>query len=113
MKNIQVIDGADNTAYDVFQLFDEEFKKIFPAEGQDIQFAEDLTDEVHEILEDVWKRRIDKKQIKGIHGTLFYQLEGKKKFYPTLREEDLTKAKGRQVAISRPAQGTLINISPT
>lgn len=42
MKNVMVIDGALNCAYDVFQATEEEFRSMFPAPGQDIQFIEDL-----------------------------------------------------------------------
>jgi len=37
MKNIQVIDGAANSVYDIFAASEEEFSLIFP-EGQDIAF---------------------------------------------------------------------------
>lgn len=29
MENIQVIDGAENTAYDIYPCTDEEFEKLF------------------------------------------------------------------------------------
>ena len=35
------------------------------------------------------KNEIDKKKIKGIHGTLFYELLFKKKYYPNKREKDM------------------------
>ena len=41
MKNIQVIDGAMNTKYDVFSVTDEEFALIFPNDT-DMEFIEDL-----------------------------------------------------------------------
>jgi hypothetical protein len=34
MKNIQVIDGAKNSAYDIFSCTEEEFKLLFPDIGQ-------------------------------------------------------------------------------
>lgn len=46
MKNIMIIDGAINCAYDIYQASDEEFSFIFPAEDQDIQFIEDIENEV-------------------------------------------------------------------
>ncbi|HIK04909.1 MAG TPA: hypothetical protein IGS40_09360 [Trichormus sp. M33_DOE_039] len=97
MKNIQVIDRAMNCAYDIFAATDEEFKLIFPDEGQDIQFAEDIysNEEAQMVLSRIWQRRTSKKNVNGIHGTLFYQLEYKKQFYPNFREEDLTINKGR------------------
>ncbi|MBD2364329.1 MULTISPECIES: hypothetical protein [unclassified Anabaena] len=97
MKNIQVIDGARNCAYDIFAATDEEFKLIFPDEGQDIQFDEDIySDKEAQLgLAQIWQRRLDKKSVNGIHGTLFYQLKHKKQFYPNKREEDLTINRGR------------------
>lgn len=41
MKNIQVIDGADNRVYDIFAATDEEFGLIFP-QGQDIAFIDEV-----------------------------------------------------------------------
>jgi hypothetical protein len=41
MKNIQVIDGANNAVYDIFAATDEEFTLIFP-EGQDVAFIEEV-----------------------------------------------------------------------
>jgi hypothetical protein len=35
MKNIQVVDGADDCVYDIFAAADEEFGRIFPP-GQDV-----------------------------------------------------------------------------
>ncbi len=42
MKNIQVIDGAINCAYDVYVATGEDFLLLFPGSGQDIQFIEFL-----------------------------------------------------------------------
>lgn len=97
MKNIQVIDGAVNCAYCVYQVSDEDFSLIFPGANQDIEFIDDLFDRLgdqkaEKILSLIWKRRTDKKNISGLHGTLFYQLECKKKFYPNKRELDLDDA---------------------
>lgn len=41
MKNIQVIDGAINSVYDIFVATDEEFLLIFPEE-QDIAFIDEV-----------------------------------------------------------------------
>ena len=93
MKNIQVIDGAANCAYDIFQATDEEFLFIFPC-GTDIEFIDDLVyrvgeDEAYKVLDKIWPRKINKKSACGIHGTLFYELPNKKKYYPTKHETDL------------------------
>ena len=101
MKNIQVIDGADNCAYDVFATSDEDFAALFPGDGQDIEFIEDFLKRVGktkagDILERLFGAPADKKTFRGIHGTLFYQLKRtKKRFYPTKRETDLDDAGGR------------------
>ena len=41
MKNIQIIDGALNCTYSLFQATDEEFALLFPEPRQDIQYAEE------------------------------------------------------------------------
>jgi hypothetical protein len=41
MKNIQVIDGAQNCRYPIYSVTDDEFAIIFPAKGQGIEFLED------------------------------------------------------------------------
>lgn len=97
MKNIQVIDGAINCAYDVYATTEEEYLKIFPKQGQDIQFIEDIRDDkdVKQILARMWKNRLNKTEIIGIHGTLFYELTEKKQFYPNKQELDITSGLGR------------------
>jgi hypothetical protein len=40
VKNIQIIDGADNATYSVFRVTDEEFRLIFPRKGQDLEIVE-------------------------------------------------------------------------
>lgn len=88
MKNVQVIDGADNCTYSIFQFSERQFAAIFPAKGQDIEFIEDVTKrigdkELGKLLKSAWSRILDKKKARGIHGTLFYELAHKKKYYPT------------------------------
>lgn len=93
MKNIQVIDDANNCTYSLFAATDEEFSAIFPGDA-DIEFAEDFFERIGEelgtkITEEIWKRRVDKKIANGIHGTLFYQLAHKKRYYPTKKEVEM------------------------
>jgi hypothetical protein len=92
MKNIQIIDGAQNCTFSLFQATDEEFVLLFPEHQQDIQYAEDLAsaehqDEVRAALDRIWQRPIRKQDVRGIHGTLFYQLERYKKWYREKRED--------------------------
>jgi hypothetical protein len=88
MKNIQVIDGALNCTFSIFQATDEEFALVFPEAGQDIQYAEDLDlSAVGDVLDRIWERPIRKRDAMGIHGTLFYQLQRYKEWYPQNRED--------------------------
>jgi hypothetical protein len=64
MKNIRVIDGADNCTYSLFTATDEEFNEIFP-DNTDIEFAEDFFSRVSEargieITREIWKRPVKK-----------------------------------------------------
>ena len=79
MKNVQIIDGAENATLSVFQATDEEFAAIF-LDGCDMELAEDLfdrigADEANRLLNSVWCRPILKRDVLGLHGTLFYDNE--------------------------------------
>lgn len=94
MKNIQVIDSATNTEYPIYVVTDEEFMQIFPGERQNVEFIEDLVDRLGEaeasnVLKNVWNRRVEKPKVRGIHGTLFYELLWKKKYYPTKNDTEM------------------------
>ena len=98
MKNIQIIDGALNAVYDIFQVMDQEFSLIFPP-GQDIAFIDEAMArgpraELDEAFTQIWTRRIPKAQAMGIHGILFYELEHKKCYYPTRRDEEAVNPNG-------------------
>src|ERR1700729_2950720 len=94
MRNIQIIDGAKNFVYDIFAGTDEEFALFFPS-GTDIAFI----DEVYErgaarvldaAFNEIWKRRIRKVDVQGIHGIIFWEHDEKKVYYPTRRERTLS-----------------------
>lgn len=92
MKNIQVIDGAQNCVYDVFAASDEDHSLLFP-NGTDIAFAEDFEsradiDQVAGALERLWLNRVPKVNAMGIHGILFYQLTHKREYYPSRKDEE-------------------------
>jgi hypothetical protein len=93
-KNIQVIDGAQNCTYSIFATNQDDFDQIFSGEKQDIEFVQDFIDRVgkrkaNNILKRLWLSPQDKKYVQGIHGTLFYELEYKKQFYPTKKEDEM------------------------
>jgi hypothetical protein len=48
VKNIQIIDGADNATYSIFEATEDEFRTIFPGPGQDIEVVEDYGSRVGE-----------------------------------------------------------------
>ena len=101
MRNIQVIDGAENAVYDVFAATDDEFMVLFP-EGQDVAFIDEVIargqeKEINDIVARIWKRRIPKREAMGIHGILFYELEHKKKYYPTRRDEEAINPDGSRL----------------
>lgn len=92
MKNIQVIDGAVNCVYDVFAATDDQFLLIFPS-GTDVAFIDEVyqrgpSDLLDVVFRDIFQRRIPKSEVNGIHGILFYELDFKKPFYPTRRDEE-------------------------
>jgi hypothetical protein len=94
IRNIQVIDRALNCTYDIFSIGEDDFKEIFPGQFQDIEFVKDFVTRVGDeratrILSRLWKTRVDKKKVRGIHGTLFFELDFKKKYYPTKSEHDM------------------------
>ena len=101
MKNIQIIDGADNCVYDIFAATDEEFSVIFPS-GQNVAFIEELSSktnfpQIGKMLSIIWTRRLRKCDAQGIHGILFYQLEHKKAYYPTRRDEEAVNPDGSKL----------------
>jgi len=101
MKNIQVIDGAENAAYDIFAATDEEFAMIFPV-NENVAFINEVMARgpkrtLDEAFNRIWKRRIPKHDVVGIHGLLFYELEYKKKYYPTRRDEDIQRPQNAEL----------------
>ena len=98
MKNIMVIDGAENCVYDIFAASDDDFALIFPNET-DIAFIEDIerrqsAEIVLAALKRTWSNRVPKRDATGIHGIVFYQMYAKRKYYPTLRDEEAANPDG-------------------
>lgn len=101
MKNIQIFDGADNAAYDIFAATDEEFDLIFPS-GTDVAFIDEVYQSrspqtLDAVFTEIWKRRMPKRQAMGIHGILFYECEHKKVYYPTRRDEEAVNPNGSKL----------------
>lgn len=101
MKNIQVIDGAENCVFDIFMATEEEFILIFP-DDTDIAFIEELYAKGDEKVLDaafnnIWQRRIKKRDAQGIHGIIFYELAEKMIYYPTRKDEEATNPNGSRL----------------
>lgn len=101
MKNIQVIDGAENAVFDIFAIEDEDFSALFPL-GQDVAFIEDVeerlgADKLASILDRLWLFRIRKIDVIGIHGILFFGLAEKKQYYPTRIDEEAINPDGTRL----------------
>lgn len=93
VKNIQIIDGANNCTYSIYAVPDMTFDLLFPQEGQDIEFIKDFiarlgSARAGELLAPIWEHRVDKRGVAGIHGTLFFDLSHKREFCPNKRETD-------------------------
>lgn len=91
MKNVQVIDGAMNATFSIFQATEEEFAAIFP-DGRDIEIADDLVErlgaeDAGRVLSQLWKRPVLKREALGIHGTLFYDADERREFLPSSKRE--------------------------
>jgi hypothetical protein len=93
MKNVQIIDGASNATFSIFQATEDEFAAIFPNE-RDMEVADDLIERLGEqeagrVLGGLWERPILKRDAVGIHGTLFYDADNRREFLPSsMREVD-------------------------
>ena len=91
MKNIQIIDGAMNATFSLFQATLEEFEAIFP-DGRDMELVEDLIDRLGKeataaVLAPLWTRPILKRDALGIHGTLFYDNKDRSAHIPASKRE--------------------------
>jgi hypothetical protein len=116
MKNIQIIDGAVNATYSIFQATDEEFETIFPGLGQDLEVIEDYVsrvgeDEATKTLSKLWDRPIYKRDVHGIHGTLFYDYKEKSKYLPESKRE-IDRAAGQINEAERALYAKLRNAEP-
>ena len=83
---------APDIAFGIFPATDEEFALVFP-EGTDIAFINEIYANGDMQLLDaafnsIWQRRVKKDDARGIHGIIFYELDEKKAYYPTRRDEE-------------------------
>ncbi|MBT2739992.1 hypothetical protein [Bacillus sp. ISL-77] len=88
--NVQIIDGAINSVFEIYNINEEQFNIIFP-NGTDVAFTSDFP--YLEDHEDFWSlfysRRVDKKKVEGIHGTIHLKgSDAVKEDFPNRKETD-------------------------
>lgn len=91
MRNIQIIDAAENATFSIFQATDAEFALIFP-DGRDIELVEDLFERLgnkraRDLLTPIWGRPVLKRDAIGVHGTLFYGWHNRRNHLPASKRE--------------------------
>ena len=79
------------SASSIFQATEVEFVVIFP-DGRDMEIVDDPVERVGEkeagrVLTPLWERPILKCHATGIHGTLLYDADERRKFLPVSRRE--------------------------
>jgi hypothetical protein len=92
LRNIQIIDSADNATFSVLRATEDEFNQIFPVTGQDMEISEDFFQRLGKaratkILSAVWERPVLKRDANGIHGSLFFDYQSKSQHMPTSKRE--------------------------
>ncbi|MBM7656402.1 hypothetical protein [Neobacillus cucumis] len=86
-RNVQVIDGAINSTFEIYEVDIELFDILFP-NGNDIAFTSDFPNlDDTDFYERFYSKMVDKKKVNGIHGTLFLEDIAKESF-PNRRETD-------------------------
>jgi hypothetical protein len=94
VKNIQVIDGAANSIFGIYQVPDDLFDVMFP-NGTDVAFVDEIgkdfeTRQGKRLWNMVYQHPVNKKRVDGIHGTL--HLTGSpvdKEYFPTRKEGEV------------------------
>lgn len=94
MRNIQIIANVENCTYSKFSISDDDYRIIFPEEGQGIEFNIDLEVRLNkkvliELNKRILKIPIEKQSVSGIDGTVFYNLDEKRKYYPAKKEKEM------------------------
>ena len=94
VKNVQIIDGAVNSVFEIYEIDDFSFEEIF-TNDRDVVFMSDITkyldcnEESVSFWQKLYSNRKDKKSINGIHGTLHLEGSNCQKIYFLKGKEDL------------------------
>lgn len=92
MKIIQVVDGADNATFSLFEATEDEFSLIFPGDQQDMALIEDVASSPNakaafDALGRIWNRPILKRDAYALNGVLFYDNDRRRADVPASRRE--------------------------
>ncbi|HUI87502.1 MAG TPA: hypothetical protein VLX61_02130 [Anaerolineales bacterium] len=98
MKNFMVIDGAQNSTYDIFGIDKTTFDIVFP-DNSDIAFLDEVSSRVKALgLDEVdffnklYSNKLQKRNIRGLHGILLSTgSPSRKEYYPTRKESDVSR----------------------
>ena len=72
MKNVEIVDGALNSRFEIYAVDDEVFQRLFPT-GRDEIYLEDLNEEIQndaDFWDRVYAREVDRRSVQGIQGIL-------------------------------------------
>lgn len=97
MKNILVIDSADNCAYDIYACSDQDFWRLFPdvrGDMSDVAFSDEFDyggaqEAERNLWSRLWSNPVPKPLVHGLHGVIFYGFPERKKFYLNRQDRDL------------------------
>lgn len=90
MKNVQVIDGAVNSIFEIYEVPEALFELMFP-DQRDVAFLSDVERAFEGRCDDPWawlhRNSVAKRQVVGIHGTLHLTGSGcLEEYFPDRRE---------------------------
>ena len=95
LKNVQVVTSAANCPVLVFRVSDEDYGLLFP-DGRDLAFEDEAQERIStggvnfgELVRRIWSAPVDKKTLRGIHGT-YYERDAcvEPSYFPNFRESD-------------------------
>ena len=72
MKNLEIVDGALNGRFEIYEVEDEIFQRLFP-DGKDEIYLEDLEEVIKNDVsfwDRAYAREVERRIVRGIHGTL-------------------------------------------
>ena len=98
MKNFMVVDGAQNSTFDIFRVSDAMFALVFP-NGTDVAFLDEVVSRIrargldqHKFFARLYSQPIDKKAVQGLHGILHSTCSYcDKASFPTRKEAEVVK----------------------